>query len=365
MRSLLKRISIVTALLGLGVFLAFVAVAYHPDVPAAELESRYADVDSRFLEIAGSRVHVKDVGPREAPPLLLIHGTSSSLHTWDGWAEELGDRFRIVRLDLPGFGLTGPNRRGADGRGDYSTAYRLEVIDGVLDTLQVNGPVAVAGNSLGGYLAVSYAAASPHRVSAGILINAAGAPRDPGAARQSGGFRAIDLATLPVANQLLVRLTPRFLVRDALRQVYGDPSKVTEALIDRHHDLLLREGNRRALVEAATRRSPSPPAAALELELVMQPMLVMWGRRDAWIPVSDAEIFHGRLPVSELIVYEDAGHVPMEEFPGRSARDAAAFLDKYAAAAEPSSTAEPEAEPGAAEASSAASGDHAVARQEY
>ncbi|MEO1367333.1 MAG: alpha/beta fold hydrolase, partial [Acidobacteriota bacterium] len=155
---MLKRIASVLALFALGLVIALFAVAYRGDIPAEELERRYTDGDSQFLDIAGSRVHVKDVGSRDLPPLVLIHGTASSLHTWDGWADALGDRHRVVRLDLPGYGLTGPNDQGPEGRGDYSTRYRLEVIDGLLDALGVDKFYGL-GHSCGG---VRVAASSTH-----------------------------------------------------------------------------------------------------------------------------------------------------------------------------------------------------------
>ena len=351
-RGLLKKLLLISGLVLTALLLAVGVVAYHPDIPADELERRYADSDSQFLDIKGSRVHFKDVGSPDLPALLLVHGTASSLHTWDGWADQLGERFRILRLDLPGYGLTGPNAAGEDGRGDYSIRYRLEVIDALMAARGVDR-LAVAGNSLGGLIAWRYAAEYPERVAATILVNAAGAPRgrvqeeDASADETSENaapksFRVIDLVSMPVVNQLMTSLTPRFLIRDALRQVYGDPSKVSEALIDRHHAMLLREGNRRAMVDAASQRTLTsrPP---VEVSQVSQPSLVMWGRLDSWIPVADAERFHAALPDSELVIYEHAGHVPMEEIPAETAAATLDFLERrYGISSEATAEVSPE-----------------------
>jgi alpha/beta hydrolase fold len=79
------------------------------DLPLDELKRSYAGGASRFVDVGGLAVHYRDEG--EGPPLLLLHGTGSSLHTWDAWAEALRAHFRVIRMDLPGFGLTGPNQQ--------------------------------------------------------------------------------------------------------------------------------------------------------------------------------------------------------------------------------------------------------------
>lgn len=337
--SRLKQASLALALVLAALVAGAGLIAYHPDLPAAELERRYADADSQFIDIAGSRVHFKDLGSSDQPALLLVHGTASSLHTWDGWAKRLGERFRILSLDLPGYGLTGANAAGEDGGGDYSIRYRLEVIETLMRERGVHR-LAVAGNSLGGLIAWRYAAEHPERVAAAILVNAAGAPRDEAPRREPAGFRVIDLASMPLLRDLMTSLTPRFLIRDALRQVYADPSKVTDALVDRHHAMLLREGNRRAMVEAAAQGTLTGPAP-VSPEQVRQPTLVMWGRLDSWIPVADAERFHDALPDSELLIFEHAGHVPMEEMPQETAAGALDFLQRrYLASSEPQQAAE-------------------------
>ena len=82
------------------------------------LKARWAAPPSRFVTLQGMQVHVRDEGPRDDPtPIVLIHGTSASLHTWDGWVAALSPHRRVVRMDLPGFGLTGPAPDG-----DYSMA---------------------------------------------------------------------------------------------------------------------------------------------------------------------------------------------------------------------------------------------------
>lgn len=286
----------------------FLAAFYQRELSVAELAPAYAGGASQFLELEAATVHYRDEGA--GPVLVLLHGTASSLHTWDGWARELGGDFRLVRLDLPGFGLTGPFRHR-----DYGTERYLELLDAFLGRLGIE-KCFMAGNSLGGYFTWRYALYRPGRVEKLVLIDATGYPDMP-----HGG--TLDLAKVPVLKTLLLRITPRFLFARALREVYADDSKVVPELVDRHFRLTLRAGNRQALAD----RMAVPRDGNVErLGELRQPALVMWGEQDAWVPVEWAHRFAADLPHAELVVYPDAGHVPMEEIPGPTARDARAFL---------------------------------------
>jgi pimeloyl-ACP methyl ester carboxylesterase len=286
------------------------ALLYRPDIPPGGLELLYTDSDSHFVELDGVRVHYKDEGSGQ--PVLLLHGTGSSLHTWDGWVDRMAGDFRLIRPDLPGFGLTGP-----DPSGDYSAARRVEILAALLDSLGVERS-SVAGNSLGGLLALKFALTFPGRTERLVLVDAAGHPGQSG-----GAFTVLALARLPLLGRVMGRLTPRVLVARAVREVYDDPSKVTPELIQRHYDLLRRKGNRQALLAGVADEWTLERDAIRSLH---QPTLVMWGDSDRLIAVEVADLFHQDLPNSRLIVYDDAGHVPMEETPNQSARDATLFL---------------------------------------
>lgn len=296
-----------------GVAGAGLAWAHHRDLPAAELERRYATGEDDFVDVLGMRVHYRDDGPRDAPVLVCLHGTFSSLHTWDGWAAELADEYRVVRPDLPGHGLTGPHPEHR-----YEMAAYVEFLAAFLDELGIE-ECAIAGNSRGGEVAWQYALDHPDRVSALVLVDSMGFPLevdDP-----------LGLLELPVLPAFLSRLTPRWLVRRSVRDVYGDPERVPADLVDRYHDLLRREGNRDAYVELV-RRDADPVHRHEELADLDVPTLVLWGEEDYWIPPWFAEKFGDTIPDAEVVTYEDAGHTPMEEFPGRTAADVRRFLDE-------------------------------------
>ncbi len=151
-----------------------------------------------------------------------------------------------------------------------------------------------------------------------ILVDAAGYPFE-----QEGGGNVLDLARTPVLRDILVRLTPRFLVQRGLRQVYGDPSQIDRQTVDRYYDMLLAEGNREALVRGLMQR---PEDLSDRIPEIQQPTLIQWGSEDSWIPLAVGERFHAELPDSKLVIYDGVGHVPMEEIPLRTAADALKFL---------------------------------------
>ena len=161
----MKSIWIRSLLLLLAGALFFAAVGivmtWAPDVPVDELKARWARPPSRFIAVNGMQVHLRDEGPHDDPaPIVLLHGTSASLHTWDGWAQALREKRRVIRFDLPGFALTGPNPDN-----DYSIDAYVRFVKAVMDELGVQRFV-IAGNSLGGQVAWAATAALPDRVTA-------------------------------------------------------------------------------------------------------------------------------------------------------------------------------------------------------
>jgi pimeloyl-ACP methyl ester carboxylesterase len=295
-------------------------IAYHwaPDRPVSALVARWAPPPSQFVAIDGLQVHLRDEGPRDDPtPIVLLHGTSASLHTWDGWVAALLPRHRVVRLDLPGFGLTGPAPDDV-----YSMGRYVEFIASALDTLGIEQCV-IAGNSFGGWISWETALAHPDRIKGLVLVDAAGYPLQ--SESVPIGFR---LANVPVLNRVMESVLPRGIVESSLRNTYGDPSRVTPELVDRYYELTLREGNRRALAQRfAAGRGTTEPGRIRSLRL---PTLILWGDRDRLIPPSYAERFHRDIAGSELVMFPGLGHVPQEEDPAATVAAVLAFLDRAA-----------------------------------
>jgi pimeloyl-ACP methyl ester carboxylesterase len=289
-------------------------VAWVPDLPFDQLRAKWAPPPSAFLTVDGMNVHVRDEGPRDDDePIVLLHGTAASLHTWDGWAQILARRRRVIRVDLPGFGLTGPFPDD-----DYSMAHYVLFLGRTLDALRV-GRFVLAGNSFGGNVAWHAELAEPGRVTRLILVDSGGYAYV--SSRTPIGFR---VARLPLLNRVVEYILPRSAVESSVRDAYADPRRVTAALVDRYYELTLRAGNRRALVQ----RFKQVPAGidADRIRSISVPTLVLWGRDDRIVPVEWAERFHEDIAGSRLVILDGLGHVPQEEDPQRSVEPVEAFL---------------------------------------
>ena len=281
--------------------------------PLSELSEHYTNSQSHFVAVDDLVMHYRDEG--HGPVVVLLHGVASSLHTWDGWTQELKDDYRVIRVDLPAHGLTG-----VDPAVDrYNINYMVDKLDKFMNKLGL-GPVAIAGNSLGGYIAWNYALYRPDRVQKLILLDAAGYPQDM-------PF-IMDFASWPVIGEMSQVMMPRWVVGMNLDLAYGDNDKVTSALVRRYHDLLLRPGNRKGLVDVfrTMKEQSRNPELGARVGQIITPTLLMWGEEDDWVPLSVMDRFRRDLRNASVITYEGVGHMPMEEIPVQTARDARNFL---------------------------------------
>ena len=286
-----------------------------PDRSAEDLSPRWAPLPSQFVLIDGVKAHFRDEGPRDDPePLILLHGTSSSLHTWDGWTQALKANHRVIRVDLPGFGLTGPT---VDG--DYRMQVYSHFVASLMDALQVKRAVLV-GNSLGGFVAWKTAVDYPKRVSKLVLVDAAGYSTT--ATSVPLGFK---IAQIPMLSGLMGHVLPRSVIESSLRNVYADPSKINAELVDRYYELALRAGNRQAL--AARFSQNKPGEFETQIKDIKQPTLIIWGGQDRLIPPDNAKRFHRDIAKSRLVMFDKLGHVGHEEDPASTVAAAHDFLE--------------------------------------
>jgi pimeloyl-ACP methyl ester carboxylesterase len=287
-----------------------------PDIPRAQLEAKYAKPPSRFLMLPdGARAHVRDQGPKDAPALVLVHGSNASLFTWSPWVERLSQDFRVVTMDMPGHGLTGavPND-------DYSQEGMVKFTLEVADRLGLTR-FAIGGNSMGGGVAARLAEEHPGRVTKLILVDAAGMPTSQGD-RIPLAFR---LARLPVVNRLMLYITPRAIVREGLQDAIVRKQIIDERMIDLYWDFARMEGSR----EATLKRFSLPWGHDVERDIgkIRAPTLILWGAQDHLIPVEAAYKFHKAIPGSKLKIFPATGHIPMEEVPDESADIVRSFLN--------------------------------------
>lgn len=309
----LRRLVIGLGALVLLVIAALLIAAWvYRDTPAAVLEARYTTPASRFLNIDGVRMHYRDEG--NGPPIVLIHANFGSLLSWDSWAEALKARHRVLRFDMTGHGLTGP-----DPSGDYSLERTVQLTERFVDALGLK-QFTIAGTSLGGTVAMHYAAAHPDRVDHLILLS-------PGAL-EGRAMQRSGRTELPRVANILEYITPRSLAAYMLKSRFGDPSKVTDQLIDRWYDMWLREGQRPAML--ARLRSYSSTDLEQVTTAIRAPTLILWGARNPQAPVEQAGQLRRMLVNAssvKVVTYPGVGHMALDEAGSTMVPDVIAWLD--------------------------------------
>ncbi|MFZ5609929.1 MAG: alpha/beta fold hydrolase [Pseudomonadota bacterium] len=309
-----------SGILGLLV-LAGIALAWSftPDTAPQAMIEKYGGASARWAAgEAGQKLHYRDQGKADGPALVLVHGSNASLQTWEPWVGLLGADYRLISLDLPGHGLSGPHPKD-----DYSARAMVAAVEAVATAARLDRFI-IAGNSMGGWVAWRYALAHPDQVAALILIDAAGVRAGEGAGRRLPiGFR---LAMTPGVRVIFSKLTPRGLIARSLRQSVENQAIIDDAMVDRYWELLRFPGNRRATILrfAADREQ----AMEAQLGAITAPTLILWGEKDRLIPVAAADVFHTRIAGSRLIIYPGVGHLPMEEAAAASAADVKDFLQR-------------------------------------
>jgi pimeloyl-ACP methyl ester carboxylesterase len=300
-------------LLVVAVYLALL----RPDIPYDRLEAKYANAQSRFIDLPGGlHVHYRDQGLASGPPVVMVHGFSASLHAWEPWVRLLGASYRVVTLDLPGHGLT----RAPPGYAASIDGY-ADVVEAVAQRLKL-GPYVVVGNSMGGAVAWDDVLRHPGSVRALVLVDSAGWPEK---ARAGGEPLIFRMMRNPIGRALMRDLDVRSMARNGLEAAYLDKSLVTPALVDRYVELARAPGHREILLTIRDR--PRGGATTATFQAITVPTLVMHGQDDRLIPLADGRALAAAIPGARLITYPGVGHVPMEQIPDRSAADLKAFLD--------------------------------------
>lgn len=285
-----------------------------PDSDPAAMRAKYGAPPSRFVTLPGGpTVHYRDEGPRSAPAIVLLHGSNADLHTWQPWVDRLKDRYRVIRYDQRGHGLTGT------APGGYGTDAFATDIARFADALELERFV-LAGNSMGGANAARFAMLHPERLTALVLIDAGGAPVEK---RGSGNF-AFTLLRMPVIGPIAGKMAQRSLVERSLRQSVANQEVVTQQAIDRYWELARLPENRVATRERFA--LPWTRFSASDVERIQVPTLVMWGEEDSLISLDAGRWFADTLPNARFVSYSGIGHLPMEEAPDRSSSDLVTFL---------------------------------------
>ena len=279
-----------------------------PDLPLDFIKNKYAGPPSKFMALNGMQVHYRDEGDGDV--ILLIHGTGSSLHTWEKWVQGLVKSYRVIRLDLPAYGLTGkdPKKR-------YSSKDYVDLINDFMTQLKIN-KFHLAGNSLGGLVSWLYASYHPDKVNKLILIDPSGFP-------SKKSPMVITMAKTPLVNCLIRYITPKSFVKKNLEEVYYNHDLITTKNLNRYYELTLAEGNRTAFIDRAKIEQED---YSERLDLIVNPTLILWGANDNWIPVKNAQRFKEKIENSKVVIMNETGHIPMEEKPNESLKITLDFL---------------------------------------
>ena len=307
---------------GVGAIVAVLLVGWlllqRPDIPYATLEARYANTASRYYDLPGDvRVHYRDQGNRNGPVIVMIHGFGASLDAWEPWVARLGDRYRVVTLDLPAHGLTRAPATYAS-----SLENSAEIVHQVTQRLGLTRFV-IAGNSMGGGVSWTYTLAYPDQVRGLVLVDSVGG-MVPGGPRNRNSPLIFQVLGNPIGRALLRNIDTRALVEPGLRSAYGNAALVTPALVARYVELSRAPGHRDIILNSRG-GGPRPPVASRFGEIRV-PTLIMHGEADTVIPVAAGRALAAEIPGSRLILYPGVGHVPMEQIPNRSAADVASFM---------------------------------------
>lgn len=271
---------------------------------------------SRFADIHGLKVHYRDQGATDAPVIVMIHGLADSLHSWESLVHALVNDFRIIRFDVPGFGLTGGLPQGSDDQ--YTAKTWIKYIDGLLDKLGVK-KAHIMGNSLGGYIAWNYALARPDKTQSLFLIAPAAfpVPKLP---------LSIRLTKYRILRPLRLKVTPRVLMSKVVHKVYADSSIVTPKLVDRYYEMAIRQGNRYSYMHVFKRIIARQKVYPEKLAELKAKTMVVFGDTDRIIPHTQLEKWQKEVPHVKTNLYPNVGHCPQVEAPGLVIDDFLQFL---------------------------------------
>jgi len=324
MRHVLIILGIIVAVL-VGLFFYFSAA----DIPRATLEAKYATPPSQFVDLTypsslpdapaatgvTARAHYRIRGDVNAPTILLLHGSNASLFTWEPWSKTLSDQFRVISVDLPAHGLTGPTANR-----DYSGQGMVNFVKAFADKLNLK-TFTLAGNSMGGAVAARFAEENPARVDHLILVDAAGMPSKQGD-QIPVAFRLLRMGWL---QGILSHIDPKPLVKEGLGDAIVEKKVLTDQMVQLYTDMALLEGERQATFERFNQVGDRD-AIRKDVGKLTMPVLILWGEQDHLIPAATAAMWKDAIPGAKVLIYAGVGHIPMEEVPNQSARDVREFL---------------------------------------
>ncbi len=258
--------------------------------------------DSRFADVDGVRIHYQEKGA--GTPLVLLHGFTSSTYSWKDVFEPLSKNFRVIAVDLKGFGFSGKPD------GDYTRRAQAVLVAHLLDHLKIE-KAWIAGNSMGGEVALNFALQNPQRIAGLVLIDSGGVHV------KGSGSLAPGYLLVPVVGRVLsaLALTSDKLVREGLAKSFFDDSKVTPERVAYYYLPLTTRAGQLGALRARTQSGQFP--IETELPRITAPVLIIWGAEDELIPLEAGRRMNSLIKGSKLVIVDKCGHLPQEEMPER------------------------------------------------
>jgi len=266
-----------------------------------------------FLKVGDQLVHIEQAGSGE--PVILLHGFGASTWSWRNVMPALAASFRVIAIDLNGFGYTQRPRTFES----YTREGQADLVLRVMDGLGIRS-AHLMGHSYGGGLSLFIASRYPERVRSLVLV-------DSSAPTYANDRRSRAASLKPLLGLYLRSFVLRpGTVRRALLHSFYDDSLVTPELVHEYYERLRVEGVVDAYygLTAPTRSQPEP----VELEKIRVPALIVWGAEDQLISVEAGRRAAERMPDAEFVVLPGVGHVPMEEKPEELVRLVLPFLER-------------------------------------
>lgn len=280
-----------------------------------EVQAKYADAPSEFVEVGDVRLHVRDEG--QGPVVLMLHSSQTNLRIWDQWAENLKNQYRVIRIDWPPYGLS------IDPKPSQGSKALVKLLHQFIEEKSLDDLVFVSSSS-GATLSVLYTAEYPEKVRALALSALPLAAPPP--SKTSHWLGAMNWVHQNVVSNYL----PRYYYSSYLDFLYGDPSRVTPEAIDLfwYTNNLPGGFDRVSTYYKANLGSLWSKGAGNEASAITVPVLLQWGDKDPVLPKeiaaeAAAEFKNAKV---ELIHYADVGHYPMLELPNETAEDLKLYL---------------------------------------
>jgi pimeloyl-ACP methyl ester carboxylesterase/membrane-associated phospholipid phosphatase len=280
----------------LAILVLMFAFALYPrhEYTAAELNKN----QGKFIEVEGVNIHYIEQGQGE--PMLFIHGFALSAEAWKNQLDEFSKSYRVIALDLPGFGYSGRSMEL-----DYARSSQADFVSKFMGALHISCAI-VVGHSMGGGIAANLALSHPEKVNKLVLVDSSGYEKVP------ERWGAINV---PIFDRFVARffIMNRFAAIRLFNKAFANDKKISESLIEQFLKPSYVQNSLQVLIKMTLdQRTENFPA---KIKNIKQKTFIIWGREDEMFGTYFAEKYHFDIKNSQLVIMPDVGHIPFMEQP--------------------------------------------------